>query len=71
MNAIDPQQITRTILITFRSKLSLMIHSSSGSISTNKILHAEDNLTVAKQLGEMFEREEWRVDLCTEGGSAL
>ncbi len=39
--------------------------------STIKILHAEDDLTVAKLLGEMFAREEWRVDLCTDGGSAL
>jgi len=39
--------------------------------STIKILHAEDDLTVAKLLGEMFDREEWRVDLCTDGGSAL
>jgi len=39
--------------------------------STIKILHAEDDLTVAKLLGEMFDREEWRVDLCTDGGRAL
>ena len=26
---------------------------------------------VAKLLGEMFERAEWRVDLCTDGASAL
>jgi len=39
--------------------------------SAIKILHAEDNPAVAKLLGEMFEREEWRVDLCTDGGSAL
>src|SRR6266446_6535634 len=39
--------------------------------STVKILHAEDDPTVAKLLGEMFAREEWRVDLCTDGASAL
>jgi len=40
------------------------------STSTIKILHAEDDPAVAKLLGEMFDREEWRVDLCTDGGSA-
>src|SRR5207253_10804785 len=40
-------------------------------ISMIKILHAEDNPAVAKLLREMFEREKWQVDLCTDGASAL
>lgn len=35
------------------------------------ILHAEDNERVANLLGELFAAEEWQVELCRDGASAL
>ena len=35
------------------------------------ILHVEDNRPIAKLVDEMFAAEEWLVELCTDGDSAL
>jgi CheY-like chemotaxis protein len=35
------------------------------------ILHIEDNTQIAKLVGELLIGENWRVDLCTDGDSAL
>jgi CheY-like chemotaxis protein len=35
------------------------------------ILHAEDNTQIANLINEMFAGESWRVELCTDGDSAL
>src|SRR2546426_2099754 len=39
--------------------------------STIKILHAEDDLTVASLLGEMFTLQAWKVEVCIDGTHAL
>src|SRR6266446_2358099 len=39
--------------------------------STIKILHAEDDPTVARLLGEMFALQEWKVEACIDGTHAL
>ena len=39
--------------------------------STIKILHAEDDPTVARLLAEMFALQEWKVEVCTDGPHAL
>jgi len=35
------------------------------------ILHAEDHELVAKLVGDILAAEDWRVELCTDGDSAL
>jgi len=39
--------------------------------STIKILHAEDDLTVARLLGEIFALQDWKVEVCINGTHAL
>ncbi|OLD27022.1 MAG: hypothetical protein AUJ04_04905 [Acidobacteria bacterium 13_1_40CM_3_55_6] len=39
--------------------------------STIKILHAEDDLTVASLLAEMFTLQAWKVEVCIDGTHAL
>ena len=39
--------------------------------STIKILHAEDDLTVARLLGEIFALQDWKVEVCINGTQAL
>src|SRR5437016_4465760 len=39
--------------------------------STLKILHAEDDLAVARLLGEILALQEWRVEVCIDGTRAL
>ena len=40
-------------------------------MSQISILHVEDNQQMAKLVDEMLVAEEWRVELCTDGYSAL
>lgn len=40
-------------------------------MSQISILHVEDNHQIAKLVDEMFAAKEWRVELCTDGYSAL
>src|SRR5205823_13568363 len=39
--------------------------------ATIKILHAEDDLTVARLLGEIFALQDWKVEVCINGTHAL
>jgi two-component system chemotaxis response regulator CheY len=45
--------------------------ASKAATSQISILQAEDNQMLASVLGEMFATEQWRVELCADGGSAL
>jgi CheY-like chemotaxis protein len=45
--------------------------SAERATSQISILHVEDNALVAKVVDEMFATEEWRVELCMDGDSAL
>jgi two-component system chemotaxis response regulator CheY len=47
--------------------------SDTSKVATSQIsiLQAEDNQMLASVLGEMFATEQWRVELCADGGSAL
>jgi len=45
--------------------------SPERSTSQISILHVEDNEQVAKMVNDMFASEEWRVELCADGYSAL
>lgn len=56
-----PRKIKRKILKT---------GSDQGS-SCISILHVEDNKGIAKLVNEMFAAEEWRVEHCPDGDSAL
>jgi CheY-like chemotaxis protein/tetratricopeptide (TPR) repeat protein len=44
---------------------------SERATSQVSILHVEDNALIAKVVDEMCATEEWRVELCTDGDSAL
>ena len=44
---------------------------ADGEIRTVKILHVEDNETVAGMVKEMLENQRWQVETCADGNAAL
>lgn len=45
--------------------------NSESSVRTIRILHVEDDKTVAGIVKEMFENQGWQVDSCADGNAAL
>jgi CheY-like chemotaxis protein len=45
--------------------------SPAQRASAISILHVEDNVLLANLIADMFVEEEWRIELCTDGDSAL
>jgi CheY-like chemotaxis protein len=52
-------------------KRKVVRQSPERGTSRISILHVEDNQQIAKLVDEMFAAEEWRVELCKDGYSAL
>ncbi len=52
-------------------KRKIVRHGPERATSQICILHVENNKHIAKLVGEMFPADEWLVELCTDGDSAL
>jgi len=52
-------------------KRKIVRHGPERATSQICILHAEDNAAVAQLVDEMFSRDDWLIELCTDGDSAL
>ncbi|HVS82463.1 MAG TPA: response regulator [Pyrinomonadaceae bacterium] len=54
-----------------RTPRKVVKFSAERATSQISILHVEDNTLIAKLVDEMCAPEDWRVELCTDGDSAL